>query len=342
MDFYFIHLPARQNLLYSLKESEIRPKAIFDEYLRLAKIDTVTYFAHSTRTDINCPACNIVGKHAFNKNNFDYCECNICRTLYVSPRPEAKAVTDYYTNSPSSKYWAITFYKETADARREKIWKPKAKMIADELEKLYMKDCQIIDIGGGYGIFAEEIKKISTQPVMVIEPTPHLAEICRDKGFEVIEKFLETVSVNDLPNGPKCFVSFELFEHLHNPEIFLLKLNNLMQSNDLFIFTTLSGTGLDIQVLWGNSQSVSPPHHLNFFNPYSIKMLLGKTGFKSLEITTPGKLDIDILNNNKEHVKNRFWKTFIEMSDDEQKLKWQSIVSESGFSSHMMVICQKS
>ena len=37
------------------------------------------------------------------------------------------------------------------------VEKPKAKMIADELEKLYMKDCQIIDIGGGYGVFAEEI-----------------------------------------------------------------------------------------------------------------------------------------------------------------------------------------
>ena len=43
-----------------------------------------------------------------------------------------------------------------------------------------------------------------------------------------------------------------------------------MSAGDLFIFITLSSTGVDIQGLWENSKSVSPPHHLNFFNPYSI------------------------------------------------------------------------
>lgn len=330
-----------QSLRYNLKELEIRPKAIFVEYLRLAKIDTTTYFEHSIRTDINCPACKIVGKHAFNKNNFSYCECNICRTLYVSPRPEAKAFTDYYTNSPSSKYWASTFYKETAYVRREKIWKPKAKMITDILDKEKTKDYQVIDIGGGYGIFAEEMQKISKQPVIIIEPAPHLAEISRGKGVKVIEKFLEDVSINELPESSRCFISFELFEHLHNPEEFLIKLNCLMQSQDLFIFTTLSGTGLDIQVLWENSPSVSPPHHLNFFNPVSVKIILERTGFECVNVTTPGKLDIDILYNNKKHVTGKFWKTFIENTDEFEKQKLQSVISELSWSSHMMVVCKK-
>ena len=324
-----------------MKEIEIRPKQIFNEYLRLAKKDTVRYFSNVKRNRINCPACNYIGDHSFKKDGFDYCQCNKCQTLYVSPRPEEDAFLDYYTNSESSIYWATTFYKETEDARREKIWKPKAKIITDALEKQNMIDCQIIDIGGGYGLFAEEIKKISSQFVMVIEPTPHLAEICRDKGFEVIEKFLESVSVNDVPEGPKCFVSFELFEHLHSPKLFLQNLNNLMQPNDLFIFTTLSGTGLDIQALWEKSPSVSPPHHLNFFNPNSVKILLEETEYQCVNVNTPGKLDIDILVNNKEHVKNRFWNTFIETSDETQKQIWQEFIAKSGWSSHMMVVCKK-
>ncbi len=324
-----------------MKEFEIRPKKIFNEYLRLAKKDTESFFSSVKRSVINCPSCNSIGEHSFKKDGFDYCECIKCQTLYVSPRPEEKVFLDYYTNSPSSKFWATTFYKETADTRREKIWKHKAKLIVDELEKQNMKDCQIIDIGGGYGIFAEEIKKISNQPVRIIEPAPHLSEICRDKGFEVIEKFLEDVSVDDLPESLKCFVSFELFEHLHSPEEFLLNLNNLMQPNDLFIFTTLSGTGLDIQVLREDSPSVSPPHHLNFFNPYSVKKILERTGFKCIKVTTPGQLDIDILNNNKDKIKERFWTTFLKIANENQKKQWQTVVTESGWSSHMMVVCQK-
>ena len=324
-----------------MKESEIRPKEKFDQYLRLAKIDTVSFFSDVVKNEINCPSCEQLGEHSFKKDGFDYSECIQCQTLYVSPRPEEKAFLDYYTNSPSSKFWATTFYKETENIRREKIWKPKAKLILDELEKQNISDCQIIDIGGGYGIFAEEMQKISSHPVTIIEPGPHLARVCRKKGFQVVEKFLENVSISDLSDGQKCFVSFELFEHLYSPKIFLKHLIDLMQPNDIFIFTTLSGTGLDIQVLWENSPSVSPPHHLNFFNPKSVRKLMEETGYECINISTPGKLDIDILVNNKEHIKNRFWKTFIETANENQKQKWQDTIKESGWSSHMMVVCKK-
>jgi hypothetical protein len=324
-----------------MKELEIRPKIIFDEFLLLAKKDIKSFFLDVKRVEINCPSCSSIGEHSFKKDAFNYSICKKCLTLYVNPRPEEKAFSDYYTNSPSSKFWATTFYKETEDVRREKIWKPKAKMVLDELEKQNIIDWQIIDIGGGYGIFAEEMQKISSHTVTIIEPGPHLAKICEKKGFQVVGEFLENVSVNDLPKGQRCFVSFELFEHLHSPKLFLIHLNNLMQPNDLFIFTTLSGKGLDIQVLWENSPSVSPPHHLNFFNPSSVKILLEKTGYQCLDVNTPGKLDIDILVNNKEHVKNRFWKTFLETADESQKQKWQDTITQSGWSSHMMVVSKK-
>ena len=70
-------------------------------------------------------------------------------------------------------------------------------------------------------------------------------------------------------------------------------------------------------------------------------MILERTGFKCIETITPGELDIDILVNNKEHIKNRFWKTFLERANETQKLSWQTVVSESGWSSHMMVVGQK-
>ena len=324
-----------------MKEFDIRPPKVFEEYLRLAKEDIAVFFSDSILKNILCPACNFKGHHSFKKDSFDYCECPECLTLYVNPRPTQESFTNYYTNSLSSEFWAKTFYKETEKARREKIWKPKAQIILDELKKQKALDYQIVDIGGGYGIFAEETQKLNNQKVIIIEPSPHLSKICRGKGIEVVEKFLENVSVKDLPSGKKCFVSFELFEHLHSPKIFLKQLNRLMQSNDLFIFTTLSSTGLDIQVLWEKSPSVSPPHHLNFFNPNSVKLLLEHEGYECLNVSTPGKLDIDILFNNKEHIKDKFWKTFIQFSNKKQKEMYQKNITNSGWSSHMMVVSKK-
>ena len=45
--------------------------------------------------------------------------------------------------------------------------------------------------------------------------------------------------------------------------------------------------------------------------------------------------------NNKEFVKNRFWNTFLKTANAIQKQRWQNIITESGWSSHMMVVSQK-
>jgi hypothetical protein len=324
-----------------MKEEEIRPKKIFDEYLRLAEADTQKYFADVQRVRCACPACRNHGEFAFRKHGFDYDTCAFCQTLFVNPRPVPEAFSRYYTESDSSKFWATTFYKETADARREKLWKPKARMVIDALSRYSATGHTVIDIGGGFGLFALEMHAQSGRAVTVIEPSPHLADACREKGLLVVQKFLEDVIDSDLPRGGRAFASFELFEHLHNPENFLRGVLSLMSSGDVFLMTTLSGAGVDIQALWEDSKSVSPPHHLNFLNPSSLGVLMRRLGFDLLEVTTPGKLDLDILVNNQKFIKDRFWKTFVASANEDQRAKWQAHISASGWSSHMMAVCRK-
>ena len=123
-----------------MKEEEIRPANIFDEYLRLAKQDTETYFRDAITTPCDCPACGKRGVFAFLKHGFAYDNCPACHSLFVSPRPAAIAFSKYYTESPSSTYWATTFYKETAAARKEKLWRPKARLVLDLLEHFNAAD----------------------------------------------------------------------------------------------------------------------------------------------------------------------------------------------------------
>ena len=326
-----------------MKEEDIRPQKIFDEYLELAAKDTKNYFKDSEKEIINCPACNKKGDYVFSKNNFKYEECSYCFTLYVSPRPISTALDRYYTEAPSVEFWATTFYKETAEARRKLLWKPKAQLIISTVDSYIDKDDSytLIDIGGGYGIFAEEIEKIADCETIVIEPGPKLAEICRSKNITVIQKFLNEVNGDELPATRKVFTSFELFEHLHSPHSFLKDVYNIMAAGDIFIFTTLSGTGVDISVLRENSKSVSPPHHLNFFNPKSLPLLLKTVGFKNIDITTPGKLDIDILKKNTNFINDRFWKYFLSMASEKNLGIMQKAIEETQSSSHIMITCQK-
>ena len=324
-----------------MKEEDIRPSGVFDEFLRLAAEDVGHYFSDAPRVDCLCPACGGAGQDAFSKSGFNYRLCSACETLYVSPRPVADAFSKYYRESASANYWASTFYRETAEARRQKLWAPKARQVHDMLSSLEGPAYAVVDIGGGYGIFAEEYAKVAGSEVLIIEPGPCLAAECLSRGLRVVEAFLETVGPDALPSGPRAFVSFELFEHLHSPEAFVSHLQRLMAPGDLFFFTTLSGRGLDIQVLWKDAKAVSPPHHLNFFNPKSIRVLFSRLGFEILRVETPGKLDMDILKNNLPSIHDRFWRSVVQNSTESDLQCWQASIAERGWSSHMLTLVRK-
>jgi Methyltransferase domain len=323
-----------------MKENEIRPKAIFEEYLRLTEADVETFFSTAARHAVPCPACGGTGSDAFTKSGFSYALCPDCDTLFVTPRPDRAAFDAYYRDAPSTRFWATVFYKATEAARREKIWKPKVRLVAEKIDT-FGGGRHVVDIGGGYGTFAEELLALPGFSVTVVEPSVHLARVCREKGLPVVERFLEELTPGDLAAGPKTYVSFELFEHLHEPVLFLEVLARLMGPEDMFVFTTLSGTGLDIQVLWEKSQSVAPPHHLNFINPESAHRLLNRCGMDVLEVTTPGQLDIDILQNNIADVTDRFWRAFLQRSDEAAKARMQRYLAENLLSSHMMVVARR-
>lgn len=325
-----------------MKEQEIRPLDIFDKYLELCNADIEIFFKQKDMKKMNCPACQVFNEMFFIKNTFSYCKCKNCNTLYVSPRPKERQLLEYYTSSKSVQYWSTTFYKKTEKARREKLWKPKAREIKKFMISNNLLDYSVVDIGGGYGIFGEEIRKLIKKEPIIVEPSPSLAKVCKFKNLETIEKFIEHLNKSDLPEGPKLFTSFELFEHVYSPLKYLQSIKDLMEPNDYFIFTTLSGSGLDIQLLGKESKSVSPPHHLNFFNPYSIKILVEKCKLEIIKIKTPGHLDMSILQNNKEYINDTFWSGIINESSDKELAQWQKFIAKMGKSSHMMVVIKKS
>ena len=66
-----------------------------------------------------------------------------------------------------------------------------------------------------------------------------------------------------------------------------------------------------------------------------MKGLGSRAGFRSVSVTTPGKLDVDISARNIEHVKDGFWKVFLSEASEVDKQKMQEVVASAGFSSHM-------
>lgn len=108
--------------------------------------------------------------------------------------------------------------------------------------------------------------------------------------------------------------------------------------------TTLNCEGFDLQILWGRSKNIYPLQHINFFNTRSLKLALEKSGFCLEEITTPGRLDWDIVENVIGEgllEKNRLWLNFAKNASQNTKEAFQKFLSNHNMSSHMMALARK-
>lgn len=327
-----------------MKEEVIRSQQLIDDFLEFAEKDVQTFFGKSKYVDMDCPACDSSAVPSFVRKGFQYVECLQCETLFVSPRPPKEDFDRYYSDSASLRFWATHFYGKTEAARRKNLIEPKVDLVLNLLKTHAPATSWVADIGAGYGVFLEVLREKAGNRLesVAIEPSGSLSQVCVDKGLPVIKMFLEDIDRTMIErDGQGSFVSFELVEHVVDPEAFFKKCAAIMKQGELFIFTMLSGIGMDIQVLWENSNSVHPPHHLNFFNPTSIEMLVAKAGFEVLEVQTPGNLDVDILCNNIEYIKDRFWKRFAARATASQKEKMQKYLRDNLLSSHMMVVARK-
>lgn len=332
-----------------MREEDIRPLELFEEYLRLSAKDVKQYFPSSSkRHHCPCPGCGeIASSDCYTKNDFKIVECKICQTLYVNPRPSGSALAEFYTNSISQKYWANTFFPSVSNARRLKIFRPRALKIKNLIAKNSIVVDKIVDVGAGAGIMIEELRTFGINAkFQAIEPTPELAAVCRSLDIETYEGFSDAASKDDFMREKSSLViSFEVIEHVTSPKAFLNDLSALAAPGGYILFTGLCRSGFDIQLLGQNSKSISPPHHLNFLSRKGVSALLKRCGLKEITFTTPGILDVDIVRNTLKADKNAISNTFFKelFCDDDAIVlnNLQKFITENNLSSHMWVLAQK-
>jgi SAM-dependent methyltransferase len=327
-----------------MKESDIRPEALLRRYLELSGQDAELCFVDTPRLKIPCVSCGseqLVVE--FEKNGFAYSSCQECGTLFQSPRPPIAAFEAFYRDSVSSRYWAEEFFPAVAEARREKIFRPRVERLASLCRTKNISVERLIDVGAGYGIFLDEWRKGNPKTKMLaVEPSELLAAECRSKGFDVVEDIAENVSGYN--NHADLVVCFEVLEHVYDPLSFVQTLSKLVKPGGYVFISTLCVDGFDIQMLWDKSNSIFPPHHINFLSVDGFERLFTRAGLIDVDVSTPGQLDVDIVRNTikrePELMKGqRFLHSIID--DQDIAVNFQEFLAANRLSSHAWVIGRK-
>jgi len=138
-------------------------------------------------------------------------------------------------------------------------------------------------------------------------------------------------------------VCFEVLEHVYNPLEFIAVLKKMVRPGGYLFVSTLCVDGFDLKMLWDKSSQISPPHHINFHSIKGFEALFTRAGLHEIQITTPGKLDVNIVKNYLENNPEMMWGRFIKslLNDEDKSKLFQEFLAENKLSSHAWVLGKK-
>ncbi len=329
-----------------MKTSDIRPEdAMIGQQDAMDK-DVAMLLDHVDEfVSVSCPACNANSPaHHFDRKGFSYWRCQSCSTIYTNPRPSKGLLGKFYAQSEVYKYWSDNVYEASADSRRRLIFRPRAEVLVKACHSAGLDGGALIEIGASQGFFCEEVRDLDCfERIVAIEPTPDQARICQDKGFEVHEEPFETAQIDFKANA---IASFETIEHLFSPAEFMLWTFDHLNPGGFVMLTLPNIRGFETMVLGTESGAVDH-EHLNYFSPQSFTALAERTGYENVSITTPGKLDVEIVQEAlgsgkiKADQLDPFVHALVTTENPEIDRAFQDLIQKANLSSNMLVLAQK-
>lgn len=137
-------------------------------------------------------------------------------------------------------------------------------------------------------------------------------------------------------------VSFEVLEHLIDPSKFFKKVFTYLKPGGVLILTCPNGDSLEVNSLKENSAQLYFDH-IRLYNPNSIEIILKNHNFINSRISTPGNLDVEILQESLQLINCNSLKSTLKfiLENKERSKEFQNFLRDRMLSSHMRCIANK-
>ena len=144
--------------------------------------------------------------------------------------------------------------------------------------KQYQTDIQLLDVGGGIGVFAHYLKERGDR-VQLVEPSRSAREIATNKGLKTYG------SLNEIPKTSVFSVIslWHVLEHVKNLEESLQSYSDLLCSKGLIVIAVPNLNSFDAQYYGSNWAALDVPRHLWHFTENGIVRKLEEQGFSFIK-----------------------------------------------------------
>ena len=219
----------------------------------------------------DCPACGAPTPHDFlyDKNHCRIWKCTACgigRTEARDFDPASYYTKDYFDGARSDGY--ADYLGAESVLRRE---------FADTVAFVRSKVSggRLLDVGCAYGFFLQEAKPYFE--VAGIEVAKDAVDHCRRSGLHVLDGVADRENLQQL-GMMDVIVLLDVIEHVPDPLDTLSLCAAHLNPGGVLILTTGDFASVTARAAGRNWRLMTPPQHLWFFTPESMKRLAGLTG----------------------------------------------------------------
>jgi len=229
-----------------------------------------------------CPICNSA-KIPFLKGfeKLYLVKCKICKFIFDKRIPSESELIEHY------KVYAYSQLKPLSELTRLSYNK-----LLDEFEA-YRQFGNILDIGCGQGDFLVEAKKRNWK-VYGTEYSDAAVKLCKERDISMHQGELNQESFNGIDFD--VITSFEVIEHINNPNEFMSEANYKLRKDGLFYCTTPNFNSILRSFEKSKFKMICYPEHISFYTKKSIKHLGKNYNLHSIKPQTTG-IDIGRLKN---------------------------------------------
>lgn len=149
----------------------------------------------------------------------------------------------------------------------------------------YRKTNNLLDIGCGDGYFLA-LAKTRGWNVYGTEYTDEAVSLCQTKSIHIHKGKLDPNNYKDLFFD--VITSFEVIEHINNPQEEIENIKKVLRSKGLFYFTTPNFNSVSRFYLKEKWNVIEYPEHLSYYTSGTINKFLTISGFKKIRLITTG------------------------------------------------------
>jgi len=327
-------------LANDLSTADVLDNRIYQEYLKQLTVDIKEIFSvNGFLVEVDCPGCGEHdGNDVYTKMGMQFQECPFCHSHYVNPRPDLTAHQEFYKDSKACQFWRGQI-SDLEDSQLYYIYGSRINWISELVDEYFSDAGLLMDFETKYPFLLKHIAKEKMfKKIAALDPQLYerMNDLTSDIVVEDLQGFKGQVDV---------FTAFETIERMFDPQEAFDLAAKFCKPGGLFLLTAASCTGFEYQVLGKNAPNINPINRMNLLSIEAIMDKIKDAGFEVVELSTPGRLDVNIV---KETIKKSedlnidpFWKYIFRSRDEKTWDGLQKFLQENRLSSHVRIAAKK-